>query len=411
MNPLIPLKKSIPVFLVVLILFALLPASVAVIPPPDGGYPGQNTAEGTDALFSLTETGGGNNTAMGFQALFSNTAGSANTATGQNALFSNTTGNFNTANGQLALFSNTDGSDNTATGEVALYSNRTGNFNTATGEGALFGNRTGDFNTATGLNALATNTHGNQNTATGSFALFPNTTGNFNTANGFFALTSNTTGNHNTAVGFQALMNNTGSNNIALGSNAGADLTTGSNNIDIGAPGVAGDSNVIRIGRVGVQTSAYIRGISGATVPSGVSVIVDTNGHLGTVQSAARFKEAVKPMDKASEAILTLKPVTFRYKDDPDGIPQFGLVAEDVEKVHPDLVVRDSDGKIYTVRYDAVNAMLLNEFLKEHRKNEKQEVTIAGLEKQIEALAAGLQKVSAQLEATKPAPQTASNNQ
>jgi hypothetical protein len=200
-------------------------------------------------------------------------------------------------------------------------------------------------------------------------------------------------------------MNNTGSNNIALGSNAGANLTTGSDNIDIGAPGVVGESNTIRIGRVGVQTSAYIRGISGATVASGVTVIVDTNGHLGTVQSSARFKEAIKPMDKASESILALEPVTFRYRKevDPEGIPQFGLVAEDVEKVNPDLVVRDNKGELLSVRYDQVNAMLLNEFLKEHRKVEQ-------LEKQVEALTAGLQKVSAQLELSKRAPQTVLNN-
>jgi hypothetical protein len=178
----------------------------------------------------------------------------------------------------------------------------------------------------------------------------------------------------------------------------------GSDNIDIGAPGIAGESNTIRIGRVGVQTSAYIRGISGATVASGVTVIVDTNGHLGTVQSSARFKEAIKPMDTASEAILALKPVTFRYKKELDAerIAQFGLVAEDVEKVNPDLVVRDAKGKVYTVRYEAVNAMLLNEFLKEHRKVEQ-------LEKQVEKLAAGLQKVSAQLEVSKPAPQVVNN--
>jgi hypothetical protein len=359
-HPLIQLKRPTPVFLVALACFGLSPTGQAVTPPPDGGYPNQNTAEGTDALFSLTESGGGNNTAMGFEALFSNTTGSANTGTGENALFSNTRGNFNTATGQLALFSNTDGSDNTATGVVALYSNRSGNSNTATGEGALFSNRTGSDNTATGLNALTSNTHGNKNTATGRSALFGNVTGNGNTANGFFALTNNTTGNSNTAEGFQALMNNTGSNNIALGSNAGANLTTGNNNIDIGAPGVAGESNTIRIGRVGVQTSAYIRGISGATVASGVTVIVDTNGHLGTVQSSARFKEAIKPMDTASEAILALKPVTFHYKHevDPEGIPQFGLVAEDVEKINPALVVRDKEGKPYSVRYECCSTSL-----------------------------------------------------
>src|SRR4030095_10706884 len=142
----------------------------------------------------------------------------------------------------------------------------------------------------------------------------------------------------------------------------------------IGNLGRAHESNTIRIGRTADQTATFIAGISGATVPAGVAVIVGADGHLGTTTSSARFKEAIKPMDKASEAILALEPVTFRYKHDldPDGIPQFGLVAEQVEKVNPDLVARDDQGKPCTVRYEAVNAMLLNEFLKEHRKVEKQ---------------------------------------
>jgi len=156
---------------------------------------------------------------------------------------------------------------------------------------------------------------------------------------------------------------------------------------------------MIRIGKVGTQTATFVAGIRGVTVASGIGVIIGSNGQLGTVTSSARFKEAIKPMDKASEAILALKPVTFRYKHDldPDGVPQFGLVAEQVEKVNPDLVVRDEDGKVSTVRYEAVNAMLLNEFLKEHRKVEEQGATIARQQKQIEALTAGLQKVTAQL--------------
>src|SRR5205814_2591240 len=169
--------------------------------------------------------------------------------------------------------------------------------------------------------------------------------------------------------------------NIALGDSAGTNLTTGSNNIDIGNKGKAGESQYIRIGTKGTHTHTLVAGISGATVAGGVGVIIDTNGHLGTVVSSERFKDKVKPMDKASEVILALKPVTFRYKKelDPAGIPQFGLVAEEVEKVNPDLVARDADGKVYTVRYEAVNAMLLNEFLKEHRKVEEQQVWITGL--------------------------------
>ena len=156
-------------------------------------------------------------------------------------------------------------------------------------------------------------------------------------------------------------------------------LTTGSNNIEIGNAGVAAESNAIRIGTVGTQQATYIAGISGKTVAGGVSVMIDTNGHLGTLTSSARYKDKIQPMNKASEAILSLQPVTFRYKKelDPQGIPQFGLVAEQVAKVDPDLVARDEKGKPYTVRYEAVNAMLLNEFLKEHRTVEKQESMIA----------------------------------
>jgi Chaperone of endosialidase len=227
-------------------------------------------------------------------------------------------------------------------------------------------------------------------------------------------------GEDNFAAGLGALQHNTsGNSNIAFGVLAGSLLTTGDNNIDIGNEGVAVESNTIRIGTQGTQTHAYIAGIYQTSVAKGLAVVVDSTGHLGTKGSSQRFKEAIKPMDKASEAIHALKPVTFRYKHelDPDSAPQFGLVAEDVEKINPDLVVRDADGKVYFVRYDAVNAMPLNEFLKEHRKNEEQGATITRLiatdtrqQKQIEALTAALQKVSAQLELTKPA-QTVPNSQ
>src|SRR5437588_354229 len=293
--------------------FALSPAARAVDPPPDGGYDRFNTAEGTDALFSLT-----------------------------------TLGFFNTATGFGSLFSNTTGLNNAAEGFQALFSNTIGNFDTASGQGSLFSNTTGRNNTADGQNALRSNT--------------------------------------------------TGSSNIALGSNAGFNLTVGSNNIDIFDRGVAGEANTIRIGKQGTQRTTFIAGISGATV-TGTAVVVDSNGQLGVAPSSQRFKDAIQPMNKASEAILALKPVTFRYKHelDPKGIPQFGLVAEQVEKVSPDLVARDDQGKPYTVRYEAVNAMLLNEFLKEHHKNEEQAATVARLQTQVEALTAGLQKVSAQL--------------
>ncbi len=311
----------------------------------------------------------------------------------------------NTFLGDDALINNT-GTDNTAIGFAALLNNTTGKYNTASGEFALYSNTTGNKNTANGTYALFENTNGRENTATGDSALANNTIGVQNTANGVVALVRNTTGRYNTANGWHALQNNTtGDNNIALGWRAGVNLNTGSNNIDIGNAGEAGEANTIRIGTGVTQTATFIAGISGATVPTGVAVIIDGSGHLGTTTSSARFKEAIRPMDKASEAILALKPVTFRYKKelDPDGIPQFGLVAEQVEKVNPDLVARDDEGKSYTVRYEAVNAMLLNEFLKARRQIDAQQ-------KQIDALTAGLQKVSAQLEASKPASQMALNN-
>ena len=416
--------------------FVVLPTAEAVLPAPDGGYPGANTAEGQSALSSLTT--GVHNTALGFQALFRNTTGNTNTASGSQALFNNTTGIRNTAAGFSALTSNTAGIGNTANGAFALFSNTNGYGNTANGQSALTNNTSGGSNTATGTDALASNTTGGGNTADGvaalSGGLFGPQTGSSNTAVGFFASVSNTFGGSNVAVGAAALylnaggsnntaigsaaleLNNGGSNNIAIGFEAG-DLTTGNNNIVIGHNGVGAESNTIRIGDPAIQTATYIAGISGATVPSGVTVVVGSDGHLGTLVSSARFKDDIKPMDKASESILALKPVTFHYKKelDPKGTPQFGLVAEQVEKIDPHLVARDAQGKPYTVRYDAVNAMLLNEFLKEHRKVEDQEATIrqlsstvaqqqkdfhamvAQLTRRLDEQASQIQKVSAQL--------------
>jgi Chaperone of endosialidase len=354
-------------------------------------------------------------------------------------------GNGNTAEGSGALFSLTSGTYNTAMGFQALNKNSTGYQNTANGVNALYSNTTGYYNTANGVDALFRNTTGYQNTANGNVTLVSNTIGINNTASGFGALVSNTSGINNTATGFEALFRNTtGSNNIALGYLAGYNLTTGSNNIDIANVGVAGEANTIRIGTAGTQSATFIAGISGTAV-AGNSVVVDANGQLGTTPSSRRFKEQIKSMDKASEAILALRPVSFRYKYeiDPKGIPQFGLVAEEVEKVNPDLVARDAQGKVYTVRYEAVNAMLLNEFLKEHRKVEEQEETISELrcivgkeeaaiaqqqkelqstaaqrQKEIQALAARLkeqewkvEKASDQLEMSKPGPQVVDNNQ
>jgi trimeric autotransporter adhesin len=291
--------------------------------------------------------------------------------------------------------------------------------NTAVGNNALFSLTTGVYNTASGYQALFRDTIGSENTAAGVSALYYNVGGSYNTANGYAALVANTTGNNNTANGVNALHNNTtGSYNIALGYGAGQLLTTGNLNIDIGHPGVAAESGTIRIGSSS-QTRAFIAGVwrGGAVGYDHLPVQVDSVGQLGTNNSSRRFKKAIKPMEQASEAILALKPVTFQYKSDPPSAgPQFGLIAEEVAEVDPDLVVHDADGEVYGVRYEAVNTMLLNEFLKEHRIvqelktiSTKQEATIAKQQKQIEALAAGLQKVSDQLQLSKSAPQMAGN--
>ena len=344
-----------------------------------------------------------------------------NTFLGESALINNVGGVNNTAVGFNTLLSNTYGVENTAIGTSTLSGNTFGNGNTAIGSAALANNTIGGANTAVGNIALVANTTGSSNTAEGYQALYNSTTGSGNAAFGRSALKNNNSGTNNTALGFNALIHNsTGSSNIGVGPAAGFNLTTGNNNIDIGNNGVATESNTIRIGTTGTHANTYIAGVSDATVPTGIPVIVDTTGHLGTTTSSARFKEAIRPMDKASEAILALKPVTFRYKHDldPDGIPQFGLVAEEVEKVSPDLVARDNEGKPYTVRYEAVNAMLLNEFLKEHREVQEQKATIAEFKKEIANLtatvkqqSAQIQKVSAQFELSKAAPQTVLNDE
>ena len=426
----LPLTNSMnrfrPAFLFILLAcFALSPQARADC--QQGCLSADNTVLGDDAL--LNNTIGGYNTAVGFNALLSNTLGNYNTGTGYQALLDNTEGISNTATGSLALHENTTGDGNTATGTGALLHNvagsgntatgvaslelNQGDHNTATGDGALTGNQTGNDNTATGRLALEVNFSGSSNTATGSLALLNNQVGSNNTADGANALKNNANGNFNTGVGDDALLNNKkGSFNIALGADAGKHLKNGDGNIYIGNEGIENESKTIRIGESGNHNAAFIAGISGATVPTGVAVIIDTDGHLGTVLSSERFKDAIKPMDKASEAILALKPVTFRYKHDldPAGVLQFGLVAEQVEKVDPDLVAKDNQGNPYTVRYEAVNAMLLNEFLKEHRDVQGQKATIARLEMQVEALTAGLQKVSAQIELSKSAPQTVLND-
>ena len=382
--------KSLVIVLTLLFL-GLLPKMQAVSPAPDGCYPGFTTAEGCNALQHLA-TGAGN-TAIGWYSLSSDTIHSYNTGVGAGTLVLNNADS-NTAVGAAALLLNTTGTENVAVGTDALVYNDTGSANTATGPFALFSNTIGNYNTAVGTSALASHTMGDRNTAIGTYALQFDTTGERNTAVGVLALYQNTSGNFNIAIGGQALSSNTeGDGNIALGFGAGDSVTTANNVICIGASGE------------NVSTSCYIGQIFGATSSAGTAVFVNSAGKLGTTTSSRRFKDDIKPMDQASEAILALKPVTFRYKQqiDPKGVPQFGLVAEEVEKVDPDLVVRDKEGKAYSVRYDQVNAMLLNEFLKEHRR-------VQELEKQVEKLTTGLQKVSAQLEVNKPAPQIVLRN-
>jgi len=399
MNPLIQLKKATSVFFVAMACFALFPTAQAVVPAPDGGYPGGNTAEGDNALFSLTT--GASNTAIGFAVLGSNTTGDFNTAEGSGALLFNTTGFQNTATGVNALVHNTTGSSNTASGVNTLFHNTTGFQNAATGVQSLFSNTTGFHNTAAGFQALFSNTTGNHNTADGDNALVHTTTGILNTAIGAHALDQNVTGSSNVALGFQAGLTITGSGNVCIGENI---------------LGLTGESNVTRIRNIGSTAQA-----------NGVFVTVGAGGKLGFQVSSRRYKDDIKPMDKASEALFALKPVSFRYKQeiDPARSPDFGLIAEDVAIVNPDLVARDEEGKIVTVRYQAVYAMLLNEFLKSHSKVQeqvaviaqvksnaaKQEATIARQQKQIEALTEGLQKVSAQLEAGRTSPRIVLNDQ
>jgi len=481
MNPLTQLKKTTALLVIPLafVCFALVQNTQAVVPAPDGGYPNNNTAEGDFALLSLTI--GADNTAVGLAALGLNLVGSDNTALGTAALLNNTASN-NTAIGSLALFHNTDGTQNTATGFAALFSNTTisgnsGNDNTAIGFEALASNTTGDSNTATGFGSLFSNTTGGNNTAVGSQALASNTQssnntavgpnalasnlgggnsafgvgalqfkqlGAFNTAMGInalnsltgltiinsgnntalgaFALFSLTAGDNNTAVGLQAGQHlTTGNGNAIMGFQAGTNLTMGNGNIYIANPGAASESNTIRIGNA--QVATFIAGINGVDEGNPTAVFINTTtGQLGTTPppSSRQYKKEIKPMDKVSETILALKPVTFHYKSDQAGTPQFGLIAEEVAEANRDLVIYDRDGKPYTVRYDAVNAMLLNEFLKDHRKVQEQEAaitqlkkdfgaTIAQLTARLDEQAAQIQKGSAQIEASKPAPQVVKN--
>ena len=332
------------------------------------------------------------------------TTGINNSAFGTNALNKLTTGNNNAAQGNSALSSLIDGNTNTAFGVLALHLNVSG-----------------DFNTAVGYRALEHSTS-NVNTAVGYRALNANTTGAGNTAVGVLALFDGITGSTNTAVGQEALRSTSGSSNTALGFQAAGFVLSASGVVCIGAG----------MGGANVNNTTYIRNVNTTVQPvtAGVVDLVTvrlSDSRLGRNASSQRYKENITPMDTASEVLYQLKPVTYRYKKDIDPTQSldYGLVAEDVAKIDPKLAIRDGDGHIESVRYMAIYNMLLNEFLKEHRTVQelksiaarqeanaaKQEAMIAQQQKQIEALTAGLQKVSTQVEASKPVPQLADNDQ
>jgi hypothetical protein len=354
----------------ILLSFCILPTLFALDPPPGGGYPGGNTALGDNALFNQpADSEDLNNTAIGYEALYNNTDGGfGNVALGYESLVSNTTGEGNTAGGWQSLYGNTTGGENTALGISAMLRNTTGFGNVAVGDEALW-----------------YNTFGERNVGIGQYA-GGGITGDYNVAVGAGALGNAGGGRENVALGYSALSYCKGSHNIALGTVAGVQVIQGSHNIDIGNQGTAEDGRTIRIGIEDTQKRTFIAGIAHAHLPATIPVVINQDGQLGTASSSSLEEENIQPMENGSDVILSLRPVTFRYKKELDslGTPQFGLVAEQVAKVDPDLVARDESGRPYTVRYDAVNAMLLNEFLKEHRKVETLEAKVAKLEAMVE---------------------------
>ena len=315
------------------------------------------------------------------------------------------TGNRDTALGEQALASNTTGSDNTAVGAEALFSNTSGSTNTGVGSFALWANTTGLVNAAFGSGTLSGNTTGNANSAFGTSALSSNTTGGSNTAVGIQALFGVSTGSNNTAVGANALGNTSGSGNIALGRLAGTNIIGGGNNIDVGNTAPGNESDTIRIGST--QTRAFLAGVNGVTVSSGTAVYIDSNGQLGTITSSLRFKEDVESMGDTSDALMKLRPVTFRYKapyDDGSHLLQYGLIAEEVAKVYPDLVQYDGQGKPFTVRYHEINTMLLNELQKQHAKVAEQQAEVGQLKSQLAEQEARIQRLEALLARQPEAP-------
>src|SRR6266566_5111421 len=384
-----------------LVCFGLAPMAKAAGPDTDGAIGGANNGEGIGVL--VNRTTGIWNSGAGYQALNHLTAGNQNTATGLRSLFSDINGGYNTATGVSSLFSNTGGFFNVATGAYSLANNTTGVQNTAVGYAALFRNTLAEANCAFGEAALYHNVKAFVNNAFGVQALFNNLTGETNNAFGIQALDSNVSGTGNTAIGDSAGFDVTGSGNVCIGE------------------GVFGET--------GVDDSTYIRNINTTAQPivGGVDgVTVDlTTGKLGHGVSSRRYKEQIKPMDKASELLFALKPVTYRYKKeiDPKQTLDFGLIAEEVAKVSPELAIRDAKGQVSNVRYNAINAMLLNEFLKEHQQVVEQQATIAELKStvaqqqkgmdvltaQLKEQATQIQKVSAQIEMSRPVPKVVLN--
>ncbi|MGA2218772.1 MAG: tail fiber domain-containing protein [Terracidiphilus sp.] len=327
-----------------------------------------------------------------------------NTSYGTGALASNTTGGDNAAFGGDALTANTSGWDNSAFGILALVNNLTGTANIAVGNFSMYENTSGSFNSVLGYAALQDNTTGSYNVASGAWSMESNTTGASNTAIGYDALVYNSTGNDNTAFGGRALLNNTtGGYNIGIGENAGEEAPGGSsNNIEIGSPGASTDNGTIRIGTVGVQESFFVAGVY--SVPTGLSnavnVVVDSHGQLGTVKSSIRYKEDVHDMADASSALMRLRPVTYRYKQayaDGSKPVDYGLIAEEVAEVYPNLVARNADGQVETVLYQKLTPMLLNEVQKEHRLLEEQAKSLADEKQLADAQERTIQQLQRQL--------------
>jgi hypothetical protein len=342
-----------------------------------------NVGLGEEALFY--NVSGSDNVAVGFYALLDNASGYRNTALGSHALEKNTVSD-NTALGFLALQLNSTGTSNTATGTTALLQNATGNRNTATGMQALYANTNGNNNTATGYNALYANTDGASNTADGVEALRFNTSGYHNTGSGAGALFSNTTGTENTAVGFRALYSNTtGSRNLALGLNAGRSLTTGSNNVDVANAGTAGDAGVIRIGTAGSQTSTYIAGITTAHI-TGSPVYISSSGQLGVLASSERYKTAVVPVEAETSGLHKLRPVRYHLRNDPSRAVQYGLIAEEVARVYPELVIRDERGTVQGVRYDELAPLLVKEMQHQQQTIQVQAAQLGDVGRQLAEL-------------------------